>query len=140
MFTAELTFDVGSIPLKRFVIRPVLKDGSLQVCCNTTGDWVFADERWTNMPLLSETIQLRFINFTNTEIQKEGLSFEVLDTKTGLTYKTPEKPFWIGPPIYSNYVKKVNNWVLARKNAEDLSELNANAYKMLKLTNDPAPQ
>lgn len=95
---------LGEVPLERFLVRPV----SEGVGVSALGDsWIDSGSSWTLLPHLSDVVELMFSEgFYSTK-----LCFEVLDTVTGVVYKTPSHRV-IGRSWFVNYVGRLNENVL----------------------------
>jgi len=71
-------------------IRPIVQNALVTVFSNETQSWVSSYALWTQMPNFDQNLKIRPV-FSGNHF---SLTFEVLDTKTGKIYKTPQKKVW----------------------------------------------
>lgn len=106
----EVTFnyDIPKNMLDRFVIRPKLTNGIVNIFNETTNTWVLGTDIWSKMPKISETM---LIQADTTRLEASELFFQLYDTKNTKIYETPKKNLWSRSQL-KTYVEKLNSYEL----------------------------
>jgi hypothetical protein len=98
-------YELGDIPLDRFKVRPIADSARVLILGNDL--WIDSVSSWTMLPNLSDTIEIKFAgDFFDT-----NLHFEVLDTVTGIVYKTPVHRV-ISRSWFINYLGRLNENIM----------------------------
>jgi hypothetical protein len=88
-----------------FLVRPVIKNGTVEIFNSDANTWVGSYSLISELPSLQKEMLIRVKGF---DVIKSSLYFEILNTKTGEVFSTPQKEIW-SKGIYSNYGELINS-------------------------------
>jgi hypothetical protein len=88
-----------------FLVRPVIKNGTVEVFNFNTNNWVGSYSLISEVPNLQQKMLIRMKGF---DVDKSSQYFEIFNIKTGEISSTPEKEIW-SKQIYSNYGELINS-------------------------------
>jgi len=120
-----LKFSLFGYEKEDFLVRPVLKNGIVDIFNSKDGIWISSDTTLTDLPKLENSVVIRIKGLG---VEKSGLYFEIFNTVNGESYKTPEKTVWSGK-VYSEYIESVNKVLDGNKVLKD--ELNSQQLNYL---------
>jgi len=87
----------------RFLIRPVVLNGGIEIFDQAKQDWVMGSAVWSSMPRLSRSMQLKLRgSYVSTDVY-----FQILDTKTSTIYETP-KHILFNRVWFKDYIERLN--------------------------------
>jgi hypothetical protein len=108
-------FDLSGYSEKDFLVVPFIESGVAEIFNFEKNAWIsYGNSIYDLPPLESEMI----IRIKGLEVEKTTLSFQIFNLKTGEIYTTPEKTIW-SKEIYSDYLQRLNDNLLANLNLKD---------------------
>lgn len=97
-------YDLVDYDEKDFLIRPVIKNGIVEVFNPDTNLWTGSFQPISEMSYLKEEALIRVKGLS---IEKSSLDFEIYNIKSGEIYSTSAKDIW-SKKVYSKYIESLN--------------------------------
>lgn len=109
-FSFNLTYFLSSERERNFVIKPILKNGSMEIFNFEKNSWVNDKTSIYEFPIIHGSLKAKV---TNLPQFNSTLYFQISDLKTGKIYLTEEKKVWSNF-LYSTYVNSLNRSKIAK--------------------------
>ena len=100
----DFQFSLFGYEKEDFLVRPVIKNGIVEIFNSSEGVWVSSDSPLSKLPYLEDSV---FIRIRGLGVEKSVIYFEIFNTVNGESYKTSEKTIWSNE-VYSEYIESVN--------------------------------